>query len=370
MKHLMSFLGLLCLAGICSAQANYYEVTAGDGYGLRFWGSGYDHWKIHMGNSGEYHYGPVYDYSIKTNMDAQAGRGWTWGTAGATPVAALSNVGNMQIAGTFGARNANVGTGTSPGSLNVIAPVATAFSYDGFSVTDYTSSTMTIRSLGSGVMHLSTDLNSRKLVLGGGYFEQTMSIATGGNVGIGTLTPTTRLEVVGSGSVINVSNYSDQDFGVTLSAPGAATKRTILGTSQPTRLSLGVGVNNESLTVVNGGNVGIGTTVPVQKLTVNGTVHATRVKVETTVPGPDYVFEKDYALPSLDQIKSYIDENKHLPEVPSAKEMEAKGIDVGEMNMLLLKKVEELTLYVIDLKEEMKQKDIQMQAQINELSKK
>ena len=61
------------------------------------------------------------------------------------------------------------------------------------------------------------------------------------------------------------------------------------------------------------------------------------------------MFEPDYKLTSLDEIKNYIDQNKHLPEVPSAKEMEKNGVQLGEMNMLLLKKIEELTLYVIEL---------------------
>jgi hypothetical protein len=183
-----------------------------------------------------------------------------------------------------------------------------------------------------------------------------MRINNGGNVGIGTTAPGSKLVVVGATAVeeaiANFSNNVDQDFHVRVSAAGATNKRTIIGPSTSNRFSLGIGVtsNNEYLTIINGGNVGIGTTSPDQKLTVNGTVHATRVKVETTVPGPDYVFEESYSLPTLDEVKSYIDENKHLPELPSAKEMEAKGIDVGEMNMLLLKKVEELTLYVIELK--------------------
>jgi DNA-binding winged helix-turn-helix (wHTH) protein len=59
------------------------------------------------------------------------------------------------------------------------------------------------------------------------------------------------------------------------------------------------------------------------------------------------VFEKDYELPSLEEIKSYIDQHKHLPEVPSAKEMEQNGINLSEMNMILLRKIEELTLHVI-----------------------
>jgi hypothetical protein len=81
-------------------------------------------------------------------------------------------------------------------------------------------------------------------------------------------------------------------------------------------------------------------------------VHAKEVKVDLNVPGPDYVFEKDYNLMSLEEIKAYIEKHKHLPEVPSAKEMETNGVNLSEMNMILLKKVEELTLHVIELKKE------------------
>ncbi len=109
--------------------------------------------------------------------------------------------------------------------------------------------------------------------------------------------------------------------------------------------------NYARMTIVNG-NVGIGTTSPDKPLTVNGTVHAKEVLVDTNIQGPDYVFEKDYQLTSLDSIKNYIDQNKHLPEVPSAAAMEKNGVQLGEMNMLLLKKIEELTLYVIELKRE------------------
>ena len=64
---------------------------------------------------------------------------------------------------------------------------------------------------------------------------------------------------------------------------------------------------------------------------------------------PDYVFTKNYNLRTLTQVKSYITQNGHLPEVPSTKEVKEKGINVGEMNVILLKKVEELTLYLIEL---------------------
>lgn len=100
------------------------------------------------------------------------------------------------------------------------------------------------------------------------------------------------------------------------------------------------------------GNVGVGTTSPNEKLAVNGTIYGKEVKVDLSVPGPDYVFAKDYKLPSLQEVQIYINQHSHLPEIPSAKEMEAEGIKVGEMNMLLLKKVEELTLYLIQQQNE------------------
>ena len=96
-----------------------------------------------------------------------------------------------------------------------------------------------------------------------------------------------------------------------------------------------------------GGSVGIGTyKTSGNKLTVDGTIAARRVKV-TQETWADYVFDNEYKLPGLQEVQHYITENKHLPEVPSAAEVEEKGIDVGEMNKILLKKVEELTLYLL-----------------------
>ncbi|WP_205940963.1 hypothetical protein [Pedobacter yonginense] len=100
------------------------------------------------------------------------------------------------------------------------------------------------------------------------------------------------------------------------------------------------------------GNVGIGTTTPKEKLSVNGNIRAKEVKVETA-NWPDYVFEDGYKVSSLQQLETYIKTNKHLPEIPSAKEAETNGIDVGEMNKKLLQKVEELTLYLIQKDKEM-----------------
>jgi hypothetical protein len=95
------------------------------------------------------------------------------------------------------------------------------------------------------------------------------------------------------------------------------------------------------------GNVGIGTTNPTSLLTVAGNINSREVKV-TVDAGADFVFEKDYNLPSLESVDKFIKENKHLPEIASAKEMQKDGINLSEMNIKLLQKIEELTLYTIE----------------------
>jgi hypothetical protein len=100
---------------------------------------------------------------------------------------------------------------------------------------------------------------------------------------------------------------------------------------------------------VNGkGNVGIGTIDPKSyKLAVNGNVHAREVQVDIA-NWPDYVFNPVYQLMPLAQVKEFIDANHHLPEMPSDKEIAKEGIRLGEINKLLTKKIEELTLYLIE----------------------
>ena len=91
----------------------------------------------------------------------------------------------------------------------------------------------------------------------------------------------------------------------------------------------------------------------VYSLSVNGNVRADRVKVYTT--WADHVFEKGYKLPTLEEVEKHIKEKGHLQDIPSAKEVEAKGIDLGNMNKLLLQKIEELTLYTIQLNKQVQE---------------
>jgi hypothetical protein len=86
----------------------------------------------------------------------------------------------------------------------------------------------------------------------------------------------------------------------------------------------------------------------------NGTVHSKKIIV-TQNNLPDYVFDSSYTLIPLSQVEQYIKSNKHLPDVPSAKEVANKGMDVGDNQALLLKKIEELTLYIINQEKRIKQ---------------
>lgn len=107
--------------------------------------------------------------------------------------------------------------------------------------------------------------------------------------------------------------------------------------------------------IFSNGNVGIGTETPQAKLAVNGNILAKEIKIKTDISVPDYVFEPNYELKSLDEIERYVKENKHLPEIPSAKEIQKDGLDLAEMNLLLLKKIEEMTLHLIEQQKEIKE---------------
>lgn len=117
----------------------------------------------------------------------------------------------------------------------------------------------------------------------------------------------------------------------------------------------------ELMTIKGDGNVGIGTNNPQGKLAVNGTIFAKKITV-TATGWADYVFDPGYSLRPLTELEQYILSQKHLPEVPTTAEVEKNGIDLGENQTLLLKKVEELTLYVIELNKQVKKQQEEIQS--------
>jgi len=117
------------------------------------------------------------------------------------------------------------------------------------------------------------------------------------------------------------------------------------------------------------GNVGIGTENPFAKLTVNGGILAEEVKVKSDISVPDYVFEPDYKLSTLAEIEAYVKEHKHLPEIPSAADIKKDGLDLAEMNLLLLKKMEELTLHLIEKEKQLEKQGKVLAESMEEISR-
>lgn len=121
--------------------------------------------------------------------------------------------------------------------------------------------------------------------------------------------------------------------------------------------TIGNSDENNSLTIngntFSSGNVGIGTTdTKGYKLAIAGSVVAESVTVKLQANWPDYTFKNDYKLLPLKEVEAFINENSHLPEVPSEAEVKNNGINIAEINATLLKKIEELTLYVIQQQKE------------------
>ncbi|MDO5981445.1 fibronectin type III domain-containing protein [Flavivirga spongiicola] len=143
-------------------------------------------------------------------------------------------------------------------------------------------------------------------------------------------------------------------YNFTVTALDTAGNESVASNTLPitTNVSSGGGSGNWTLNnqdvYYNTGNVGIGTETPDEKLAVNGNIHAKEIRVDLN-DWPDYVFTKEYDLPTLKQVAEYIKSNGHLPNIPSAKEVEESGIQLGEMNAKLLEKIEELTLYTLQL---------------------
>ncbi len=217
------------------------------------------------------------------------------------------------------------------------------------------------------------------------------------NVGIGTTTPREKLDVNGnlivSGGISSVISGNDVGGMIHLNNPaktanGSASRWSIYNMSGNYGNSLQFwaydnlgcvegGLCTSRLTLMDNGNVGVGTSAPAEKLSVNGNILAKKVRVSQN--WADYVFDPAYTLKPLEEVSSYIKENKHLPDMPAAKEIEQKGLDLGEIVKQQQVKIEELTLYIIeqDKAKQAQQKQLddqaallkQLQSQLQQLQK-
>jgi len=187
---------------------------------------------------------------------------------------------------------------------------------------------------------------------GDGYFK--------GKLGIGTTSPSARLEIKGSGDGIEILKLSTERPWVFKQEGTGASSNLVLQELSGDKYFKIKSVANEDVYRLQSstgdgyfkGKLGIGTTSPDMKLTVNGNIHAKEVKIDLNIPAPDYVFNDDYKLMTIKELESFIKKNSHLPEIPSAKEFEQNGVMQAEMDMNLLKKIEELTLYTIQQQKE------------------
>jgi hypothetical protein len=196
--------------------------------------------------------------------------------------------------------------------------------------------------------------------------------SSNGNVGIGTNSPKAKLEVNSGANTIYASILATSDEGNNLVVSSLSPQPTYTkvfsltheyynssscrnngainffrgGSERGGFLSFDTD-GQERLRIDEWGKLGIGTIAPDQMLTVKGKIHAQEVIVDLNVPLADYVFAKDYELMPLHRVEEYVQENSHLPEMPSATEVKENGLGMGEMQNKLLKKVEELTLYLI-----------------------
>lgn len=193
-------------------------------------------------------------------------------------------------------------------------------------------------------------------------FSQTNVIGSTGAVGIGITTPS-------AGTWLHVYRKVTGNYNPLLilqdSLAGGFTQMALKGTARTFHIGVGnsgasFGLSNKffiwdqnaslpRLVIDANGSMGIGTTNidNSHKLFVEGAIRCRKLKVDQD-SWPDYVFDTSYAFRSLPELEQYISIHKHLPDVPSAQTIAAQGVDVGETQATLLRKIEELTLYVIE----------------------
>lgn len=181
-------------------------------------------------------------------------------------------------------------------------------------------------------------------------------IKNNGSVGIGTADPLATLHINGNQLIHMTTNVNLKISNWELAGPNTVA----LAAGQDASSSHIPIAFAASKFYFHSGYVGIGCSNPTAPLTVNGKILATEIEVVNPVPCSDYVFEESYKPMTISSLEKYVKTNKHLPEVPSAKEFKENGYNLAEMDNVLLKKVEELTLYTIEQNKKLEQQEIEI----------
>ena len=197
------------------------------------------------------------------------------------------------------------------------------------------------------------------------------------NIGIGTNSPSQKLDIRGNIALDNYSIISKGGSSVGFGSGGIGNEDDdiTVNVANDGEFELNrAGVNLFSvgnyilIDRTNSKNIGIGIENPQNKLSVNGTIWATKMKVSFT-DGADWVFEDEYELLTLEEVEEFVHKNKHLPGIPSAEEFRQNDLNVAEMDNMLLQKIEELTLYMIDMNKRVNELETENQELKEEISR-
>lgn len=277
--------------------------------------------------------------------------------------------------------NVGIGTETPAGKLEIKAP------YNGQSqlIINTTSSNAELRFSENGVLRGFVWYNSsgNLMSFGRGGLSNSLHVTSDGKFGIGTGDPNAKLDIRDGHLYVGDEVFSNpNNWGQTINLEHNVHARILIeerttgvrtalashtgGSSRVGTLSnhaFGIMSNGANrITVRNTGEVGIGTEDPGYELDVVGVIHASG-----TGNWPDYVFDHDYRLSTLADVEAKIETSGHLSGIPSAEEVERNGVDLVDMDARLLKKIEELTLYLIEHDKVLKLLSLQLETQQREI---
>jgi len=329
-----------------SGQQTLYNVTPGQGNGLRFWNN--DAYKIHMGNSTEYKYGPVNDYSIKMNMNNDTDRGWVWGVTGVQPIAALNTLGDFQIDGSF---RSKLGI-FEAADIQVAANASDYKDWAKYSVAIAAGKVLETQSNGHQIRKFEfSDFPQGNTLPAGTSLtiknDNNKTFFTTSSINAETrfhVADPEGVEIIKAGNFATNSSNNNSNESVNWVHLLKPNSRFAIGSwamYKPEHEFTVRGSGWFEHEIITNDKIGVG----IQASDIPTGYKLVKVQLQNS--WPDYVFHKAYDLPTIQEVAHHISEKGHLINIPSAAEVKENGIQLGEMNAKLLEKIEELTLYTI-----------------------